>query len=228
MPVSAAAPPKAMILAAGRGTRMGELTRSTPKPLLPVGEQPLIVHLLRRLREAGIRQLVINLAWLGERIRAALGDGEAYGVNIDYSPEPLEALGTGGGIRKALPLLGERPFLLVNGDLWTNYPFASLTARTTAAGHLVLVNNPAHNPGGDFGLQADGRIIPGSRYTYAGIALLHPRIFDGQAESFPLGPLLQTLARAGQLSGECFAGVWRDVGTPERLAAANAEARAET
>lgn len=224
MPVSTPTPPKAMILAAGRGTRMGELTRATPKPLLRVGKQPLIVHLIEHLREAGIRQLVINLAWLGERIQAALGDGETYGVKIDYSPEPLDALGTGGGIRRALPLLGEGPFLLVNGDLWTNYPFASLATRTTAAGHLVLVNNPAHNPAGDFGLQADGRVIPGNRYTYAGIALLHPRIFDGQAESFPLGPLLQALARAGQLSGECFAGVWRDVGTPARLAEANAEA----
>lgn len=213
---------KAMILAAGRGTRMGELTRSTPKPLLLVRDEPLIMHLLRNLREAGIRELVINLAWLGEQIADRLGDGSDLGLKIDYSVEEVDALGTGGGIKKALSLLGDEPFLVVNADLWTDYPFASLGGREVDSGHLVLVENPDHNAKGDFALVAENdavsRVVPGNLYTYSGICLLHPGIFTGQPRAFQLGALFGELAGAGKLTGELFGGVWVDVGTPQRLA----------
>ena len=142
-----------MILAAGRGKRLRPLTDRCPKPLLEVGGRPLILHLIDALRTAGLNEIVINHAHLGEMLVAYLGDGAAYGVQIRYSPEPPEALETGGGILHALPLLGEDPFAVVNGDIWTDYPFAALPQAPRGLAHIVLVDNPTHHPGGDFVLQ---------------------------------------------------------------------------
>ncbi len=215
---------KAMVLAAGRGERMRPLTDHTPKPLLPVGEGPLVAHHLAALAAAGYREVVMNCAWLGEQLRATLGDGREWGVSITYSPEPWPALDTGGGIFQALPLLGPAPFLLVNGDIWCDLALARLALPRGMLGHLVLVPNPAHNPGGDFGL-ADGRVVPDadSRYTYSGLAILAPELFDGCSPGrFPLAPLLRRAAGEGRLSGLLHDGFWTDVGTPERLYALRA------
>ena len=212
---------KAMILAAGRGERMRPLTDHTPKPLLPVAGQPLIVHHLKALRAAGIREIVINTGHLGERLSAALGDGRDWGVHIVYSPEPPEALETGGGIFQALPLLGLEPFLVVNGDVWTDYPFACLPGSPAGMAHLVLIDNPPHHPDGDFALAADGTVGErgGPRFTFSGISVLRPELFAGCVPGrFPLGPLLRRAMAAGRVSGEHYAGVWLDIGTPQRLA----------
>ncbi len=210
---------KALILAAGRGERMRPLTDKTPKPLLPVAGKPLIVHLIERLAEAGIRELIINHSHLGEMLEAALGDGRRLGVRIQYSPEGNKPLETGGGIYKALPLLGKGPFLAVNGDIWTDYPFRQLPSEPNGSAHLVLVGNPEHHPGGDFGLVA-GRIsmqeMP--RFTFAGIGIYRPEMFAGcRAGAFRLAPLLREQATKGLVDGEYYAGSWFDVGTPERL-----------
>jgi N-acetyl-alpha-D-muramate 1-phosphate uridylyltransferase len=211
---------KAMLLAAGRGERMRPLTDVTPKPLLMVAGRPLIAWHLARLAAAGIRDVVINLSWLGEQIAAALGDGAAQGVRIHYSREPWPALETGGGIRQALPLLGEEPFLLVNGDVYTDVDFAALRLAPGDLAQLVLVPNPPHHVKGDFHLDG-GRITEqqGERLTYSGIAMLHPALL-AQAEPgrFPLLPWLLKARDAGRLGGQRHAGVWIDVGTPERLA----------
>jgi len=215
---------KAMILAAGRGERMRPLTLTRPKPLLEVGGRPLIVHHLRALAEAGFREVVINLSWLGTMIRETLGDGRQHGVNIHYSEEGPEPLETGGGIFHALPLLGPAPFVVVNGDIWTDYPYASLRERGLAAdlARLVLVPNPPHNPAGDFLLHG-GRILQGGdgdALTFSGIGLYDPDLFDGcRAGAFKLAPLLRSASAAGRLSGEPYQGRWLDIGTPERLAA---------
>ena len=212
---------RAMILAAGRGERMRPLTDHTPKPLLPVAGQPLIAHHLEALRAAGIGEIVINTGHLGEQLPAALGDGRAWGVRITYSPEPPEALETGGGIFQALPLLGSEPFLVINGDVWTNYPFARLPVAPAGLAHLVLVGNPPHHPDGDFALAADGIVKESgaSRLTFSGISVLRLELFAGCAPGrFSLGPLLRRAMTAGQVSGECYAGVWLDIGTPQRLA----------
>ncbi|MCC8998768.1 MAG: nucleotidyltransferase family protein [Candidatus Contendobacter sp.] len=212
---------KAMLLAAGRGERMRPLTDHTPKPLLPVAGKPLIVHHLEALRAAGIHELVINTGHLGDQLPAALGDGRAWGVHILYSPEPAEALETGGGIFQALPLLGSEPFLVVNGDVWSDCPFARLPTAPAGLAHLVLVNNPPHHPNGDFALMADGRVRESGqpRLTYSGISVLRPELFGDCAPGrFPLGPLLRRVMAAGQVSGEHYVGGWRDIGTPQRLA----------
>ncbi len=212
---------KAMILAAGRGERMRPLTDHTPKPLLPVAGRPLIVHHLKALRAAGIGEIVINTGHLGERLPAALGDGRDWGVRIAWSPEPPEALETGGGVFQALPLLGPEPFLVVNGDVWTDYPFVRLPTAPAALAHLVLVSNPPHHPGGDFVLAADGTVreCGGPSLTFSGISVLRPELFAGCAPGrFPLGPLLRRAMTAGRVSGEYHAGRWRDIGTPQRLA----------
>lgn len=222
---------RAMILAAGRGERMRPLTDHTPKPLLQAGPEPLIGHHLRRLAAAGFREVVINLAHLGAQIADALGDGARYGVRIDYSWEPEGALETAGGIHQALPLLGDAPFLLVNGDIYTDYPFETLRRHgLTGLAHLVLIPNPSHHPHGDFGLGADGRLHRGEpRLTYAGIGLYHPRLFAPLAPGrAPLAPLLFDGIAAGLVSGERYGGLWVDVGTPERLAQVRAHARART
>ena len=208
-----------MILAAGRGERLRPLTLATPKPLLNVRGRPLIAWHLAALARAGIAEVVINLSWLGAQIRAALGDGAAHGLAIRYSEEGPEPLETGGGIFRALPLLGPGPFLLVNGDVYTDFDFATLRAAPAALGHLVLVPNPAHHPGGDFVLE-HGRLREhgAPRYTYAGIAVLHPELFDGcSAGRFPLLPLLRRAIALERLHCELYTGAWTDVGTLERL-----------
>lgn len=218
---------KAMILAAGRGERMRPLSDRTPKPLLAAGGRALIARLIEGLAAAGLRELVINLAWQAEAIEAALGAGEGLGVRIRYSREPPGALDTGGGIRHALPMLGAAPFVVVNGDIWTEFPFAALPAAPAGLAHLVLVDNPAHRPQGDFALQA-GRVAAagGRRLTFAGIGVYRPELFaDTTAARFPLAPLLRAAAARGEVTGEHYRGGWLDVGTPQRLQALEARLR---
>ena len=213
---------KAMILAAGKGERMRPLTLHTPKPLLPVAGKPLIEYHLERLAALGVREVVINHAWLGEQIEQHLGDGARFGLAIAYSPEG-EPLETGGGIFRALPLLGEAPFLLLNGDVWCEEQLENLPRQITGLAHLLLVDNPAHNGKGDFHLQADGRVRQAqagdSTLTYSGIAVLHPQLFAGCKDgAFALAPLLRAAMDRGLVSGQRATGHWVDVGTPERLA----------
>ncbi|WP_417781084.1 N-acetylmuramate alpha-1-phosphate uridylyltransferase MurU [Stutzerimonas xanthomarina] len=212
---------KAMILAAGKGERLRPLTLHTPKPLVRAGGVPLIEYHVRALASAGFTELVVNHAWLGEQIETYLGTGDRFGVRIDYSAEG-EPLETGGGIHRALPLLGNQPFAVVNGDIWTDYDFAALVQPPAGLAHLVLVDNPAHHPAGDFSL-VEGQVIDGgasaSAFTYSGVAVLHPRLFEGcAAGAFKLAPLLRQAIAAGQVSGEHYRGRWVDVGTHERLA----------
>ncbi len=214
----------AMILAAGRGERMRPLTDRVPKPLLEVGGKALIVHLIERLATAGYRQLIVNHSHLGERIVEHLGDGSRYGVAIAYSHEKGEGLETGGGIFHALHLIGDNPFVVVNGDIWTDYPFERLPAHLTSLAHLVMVDNPPHHPGGDFAIEpgtvgllhADGS----SRLTFSGIGVYRRELFQSCAPGkFPLAPLLRAAMASGKASGEHYRGDWYDIGTPERLAA---------
>ncbi len=212
-----------MLLAAGLGTRMGDLTRDLPKPLLDVDGKPLIAHLLESLVAAGFADLVVNVAYLGERIEAALGDGSRFGARIAYSREPDGPLGTGGGVKRALPLLGAAPFLLVNADVRSDYPFARLRRPLVGLAHLVLVDNPTHNPAGDFALGQDGCLANQGEpmLTFAGLSVLDPRLLEGAGKgAFSLTPLLRAAADVGQLRGERYAGRWLDVGTPARLAQA--------
>jgi MurNAc alpha-1-phosphate uridylyltransferase len=215
-----------MILAAGRGERMRPLTLDRPKPLLEVGGRALIEHHLAGLAAAGFAEVVINLSWLGTQIRDHLGDGSRLGLAIRYSDEGPEPLETGGGIRRALPMLGPGPFLVVNGDIWTDYPYARLRDRLAAAdrAHLVLVPNPAHYSQGDFVLR-DGRMIEedgAERVTFSGIGVYRAELFAGHDDGrFRLAPLLRGAARAGAVSAELYAGEWQDIGTPERLASLN-------
>jgi MurNAc alpha-1-phosphate uridylyltransferase len=214
---------KAMLLAAGRGERMRPLTDTTPKPLLRIGGQTLIERHIHALARAGITELVINHAHLGEQLVAALGDGHGCGVSIAWSAESGGALETGGGIFNALPLLGEAPFLVVNTDVWTDFPFAGLPAGIDGLAHLVMVDNPEHHPGGDFSLSA-GRLSQRgpAMLTFSGIGVYHPALFAGCSPgAFPLAPLLRRAMDAGQVSGEHYRGVWFDIGTPERLEAVN-------
>lgn len=215
---------RAMILAAGRGERMRPLTDTIPKPLLPLAGRPLIEYHLRALAAAGVREVVINHAHLGHRLEDALGDGSRWGLAIAWSPEG-EALETGGGIFRALPLLGEAPFIVVNGDVWTDFDFSGLPAEPAGLAHLVLVDNPAHHPAGDFTL-TDGRVREGGgpQLTFSGIGVYQPALFAGCAPGrFPLGPLLRAAMARDEVSGEHYRGRWVDVGTPERLAALEAE-----
>ena len=201
---------------------MGALTDRVPKPLLGVGGRPLIEHQIRRLAAAGFRDIIVNLAWLGERIEARLGDGSDLGVRIRYSREPAGALDTGGGIRRALSLLGEEPFVAVNSDVWSDYPFEKLHGAATGDGHIVLVDNPAHHPHGDFALVPDGKVVDAGRdrLTFSGIGSYRPRLFAARSsERFPLVAVLRDAIEAGTLSGEHHRGEWVDVGTPDRLRA---------
>jgi MurNAc alpha-1-phosphate uridylyltransferase len=211
---------KAMILAAGKGERLRPLTLHTPKPLVRAGGVPLIEYHLRALQVAGFTDVVINHAWLGQQIEDYLGDGQRLGLNIRYSPEG-EPLETGGGVFRALPLLGDEPFLVVNGDIWTNCDFTALNAPIKGLAHLVLVDNPLHHPAGDFALVGgevrDNASLP--RLTYSGIAVLHPQLFAGCSDgAFKLAPLLRDAMAKGLVTGEHFTGRWVDVGTHERLA----------
>ncbi len=213
---------KAMILAAGRGERMRPLTDTTPKPLLEAGGKPLIVWHLEALAQAGIEEIVINHAWLGEQIEARLGDGSAYGVHIYYSPEKPEALETAGGIIQALPLLGDAPFLVINGDIWCDYPIANLVAQSLSPefqAHLVMVDNPAQHADGDFALNGSLLAAEGKpRLTFSGIGLYSPSLFTGLAQGKrPLAPLLRAAMMDANVSGEYYSGAWFDVGTPARL-----------
>jgi MurNAc alpha-1-phosphate uridylyltransferase len=214
---------KAMVLAAGRGERLRPLTDQTPKPLLEVRGQPLIAWHLRSLARAGVREAVINLSWLGAQLRAALGSGERFGLRISYSEEPEGALEVGGGIFHALPLLGAAPFLVVNGDTYTDLDFAHLSIPPHSLAHLVLVPNPAHHPQGDFALREGAVGTTGEpRLTYSGIGVFRPELFAGcSAGRFPLLPLLHGAIAARRLSGERYDGAWTDVGTAARLAALN-------
>lgn len=200
---------------------MRPLTDQTPKPLLTVRGKPLIVHHLERLARVGVREVVINLAWLGERIRTALGDGSAFGLSIRYSEEGFPALETGGGIFKALPWLGAGPFLVVNADVYTDFDFATLELAADAWGQLLFVPNPPQHPAGDFALEQQRVTEQGSpRWTYAGIGLYRAELFRGcEPGRFPLRPLLQRAIAAGRLHGQLYRGQWSDVGTVERLAA---------
>jgi MurNAc alpha-1-phosphate uridylyltransferase len=218
-----------MILAAGRGERMRPLTLARPKPLLEAGGAPLIVHHLRALAAAGFEDVVVNLSWLGGQIRAALGDGSRHGLRIHYSDEGPEPLETGGGIFRALPLLGAGPFLVLNGDIWSDIPFADLREKLapTDLAHLVLVPNPAHNERGDFVLE-NSRIVeaPGERLTFSGVGIYRAELFEGCRDGiFKLAPLLRAAAREGRVSGEIHTGAWLDIGTPERLAELDARLR---
>lgn len=215
---------RAMILAAGRGERMRELTLVTPKPLLSVAGKPLIEHHLQRLARAGVHEIVVNTSWLGEQIRDALGDGSRLGVSLRFTIEP-ERLDSGGGIFNALPLLGDAPFLLVNGDVWTDIDLATLTLqRDTDLAMLVMVDNPEHHPRGDFVLDPGGRVHAEGqpRLTYSGIAVVSPRLFENcQPGIFPLAPLLRDAMQKDAVGGHYHRGEWLDVGTPERLAEAS-------
>jgi MurNAc alpha-1-phosphate uridylyltransferase len=215
---------KAMVLAAGRGERLRPITDHIPKPLVPVAGKPLIAYHLESLARAGIRDVVINLSYRGAQIRDALGDGGRYGVRITYSDEGPAPLETGGGIFNALPLLGADPFVVVNSDIWTDFDFSGLILEPGAHAHLVLVPNPSHLTG-DFGL--DGNfVIEADRdlYTYSGIAVYSPAFFTGCAPGkFPLRPLLVRAISARRLHGQIHRGVWSDIGSPERLAALEAQ-----
>lgn len=219
---------KAMILAAGIGQRMRPLTNNLPKPLLRAGSKALIDYHLEALATAGISDVIINLAYLGEKIRAHVGNGAAYGLQVVYSPEP-EPLETGGALLQALPLLGNEPFLLVNGDVWCDMPFGEFSAQPLASeqlGRLLLVPNPGFHPEGDFALSATGllqaKTPAAASYTFAGISLLRPALIARYPErraKFPLVEALRHALAGQQLSGQVYNGRWSDVGTPQRLQA---------
>lgn len=211
---------KAMILAAGRGERLRPLTDQTPKPLLKIGEQSLIERHLQALARAGVREVVVNLSWLGHMIREALADGARFGVRIHYSEEGPVPLETAGGIFRALPLLGPEAFIVVNGDIFTDFPFSRLQLPAAVNAHLVLVDNPPHHSQGDFAL-ANGRVVGHIEpmHTFSGIAVYRPDFFAGCSPGrFPLLPLFRRALALHALSGELYSGQWSDVGTPQRLA----------
>ena len=223
---------KAMILAAGRGSRMQPLTDHTPKPLLMVGEKPLIVWHIEKLQQAGFKEIIINIAWLGDQIPKALGDGSQFGLKLTFSDEQQEgALETAGGIIKALPLLSKNsdPFLVVNGDVWCDFPYSNQSPlNKNDLAHLILVSNPKHNPEGDFALNTS-RVTQDieattEKYTFSGIGYYHPDLFKKLPKGKrPLAPLLRKAMDNGQVSGELFTGDWRDIGTPNRLEQLNAD-----
>lgn len=216
---------KAMILAAGLGQRMRPLTDSLPKPLLCVGGKPLLQYHLEALAGLRIKEVIINLAHLGEKIREYAGNGDQFGLNIQYSEES-EPLETAGGLLHALPLLGEAPFLLINGDVWSDYPLAQLSRHQLKANenaHLVLVPNPDFHPDGDFAPDSQGILVTDKaleKFTFAGISLIHPKLISEyplQRRKFPLGEVLRHGIEQCQITAEVYRGHWSDVGTPERL-----------
>lgn len=222
----------ALIFAAGLGARMRPLTDHVPKPLLDVGGKPLIAWHLEKLADLGIRNVVINTSWLAEQLPHALGDGSRWGLHLHFSHEGPTPLETGGGMLNALHLLGDAPFIAVNGDIWTDFDFAGLPREPAGLAHLVLVDNPDHHPQGDFQLERNGSLQSegGSKLTFAGIGVYRPQLLstwreiigdtDAARETpprFMLAPLLRAAMQAHQVSGERHAGHWTDVGTPERL-----------
>lgn len=215
---------KAMILAAGRGERLRPYTDTTPKPLLKAGRFCLIEYIIQALAKAGIKEIIINIAHLAEQFPATLGNGEQYGVKISYSREKEGGLETAGGIINALPLLGSEPFLIVNGDIWTDYDYQALIQKTVITEHLchlVMIANPPHNPNGDFALSAGEVKQEGDKkYTYSGIGIYHPALFtDLVIQRLPLKPILLKAMDRHQISGEYYQGIWSDIGTVERLEA---------
>jgi N-acetyl-alpha-D-muramate 1-phosphate uridylyltransferase len=207
---------RAMVLAAGRGERMRPLSDVTPKPLLQVGGKSLIQRHLEALAAAGIREVVINLAWKGEQIRAALGNGARLGVDIIYSDEGPQALETGGGIHRALPWLGER-FMVISADIWSDFPLANCLSLPAGndLGHFVVVPNPGYHPRGDFGLRAGRMTMQAELLTYANIGCFHAEFFAGCTPGrFPVAPLMFEWIKAGRVSGELYTGGWCNVGTP--------------
>ncbi len=223
---------KALVFAAGLGERMRPLTDATPKPLLLAGGKPLVAWHLERLAACGVREVVLNTSWLAGRFPEVLGDGSDWGLRIHYSFEGDTPLETGGGMLHALPLLGDAPFIAVNGDVWCDFDFGRLPRDPVGDAHLVLVDNPDHHPGGDFLLDADGRVRAGDgpRLTFAGIGVYRPGLLAGWREvagdapgaaaeppRFKLAPLLRAAMARGAVSGERHRGRWTDVGTPQRL-----------
>ncbi len=216
-----------MILAAGRGERMRPLSDTVPKPLLEAGGKPLIVHLIEQLVRAGLRNLVINHSHLGGQIEKYLVDGGRYGARIAYSHEEGGGLETGGGIFKALSLIDTDPFAVINGDIWTDFPFDRLPTRLKGLAHLVLVDNPPQHPQGDFSLHEGQVLVEGTaRLTFSGIGVYARALFaECRPGKFPLAPLLRAAMARGQVSGEHYIGRWRDVGTPRRLSQLDQELR---
>jgi MurNAc alpha-1-phosphate uridylyltransferase len=228
---------KALVFAAGRGERMRPLTDTVPKPLLPVRGKPLIAWHLEKLAALGVDEVVINTSWLADAFEPALGQGDRWGLRLHYSHEGPEPLETGGGMLHALPRLGNEPFVAVNADIWCDYDFARLPREPAGLAHLVLVDNPPHNPEGDFALLEDGSVQAAGeqRLTFSGIGLYRPAMFTNwrsvigaaagaelEPPRFRLAPLLRAAMRAGEVTGEHHRGTWTDVGTPERLAALDA------
>ncbi len=213
----------AMILAAGRGERLRPVTESVPKALVEVKGESLLERHLRALRAAGVETVVINLGWLGDEIVERIGSGGDYGLSVAYSPEGDDILETGGGIHRALPLLGGDPFLVVNADIYTDMPLPVIELAADDIGHLVLVATPEHKQQGDFGLVGTRVTNDDPGLTFSGVAVYRPALFENCAPGrFPLAPLLRSAADAGRLSGQIYEGFWRDVGTPERLSELNA------
>jgi MurNAc alpha-1-phosphate uridylyltransferase len=230
----------ALIFAAGKGERMRPLTETTPKPLLACGGKRLIEWHLDKLAGIGVRRVVINTSWLADCFEPALGSGERWGLDLVYSYEGLEPLETGGGMAKAIEQMGAAPFLAVNGDVFCDVDFTRLPHSPAGLAHLVMVDNPEHNPTGDFALQADGFLASEgeSRLTFSGIGMYRPELLrDCRSEwqqpgvvhpRFKLAPILRAAMRAGKISGEHHRGQWTDVGTPERLAELDQVLRADT
>ena len=228
--------PRALVFAAGKGERMRPLTEHTPKPLLAVRGKPLIAWHLEKLAALGVRDVVVNTSWLADRFAPALGDGAHWGLRLHYSHEGDEPLETGGGMLHALPLLGDAPFIAVNGDIWCDHDFSTLPREPEGLAHLVLVDNPMHNAAGDFALDGTQVASEGeARLTFSGIGVYRPALLAawrdvigdapgaGQTPPrFKLAPLLRAAMRGGQVSGEHSSAAWTDVGTPARLASLNA------
>lgn len=213
---------KAMILAAGRGLRLRPLTDKTPKPLLSVANQPLITHQVLKLAKIGIKEIVINVSYQAKQIIDTLGDGQAYGVKIEYSFEPT-ALETGGGICQALPILGSGPFIVVSADIWTDFPLERLLSHSlnsNALAHLILVDNPSFHPQGDFHLTPSGLLNlddASHKSTFASLGIYHPTLFKGKSGSFPLSSLLYEYIAEQRITGEHYKGLWFNIGTPTEL-----------
>ncbi len=213
---------KAMILAAGRGLRLRPLTDSTPKPLIPIADKPLILHQVLRLAKIGIKEIVINISYQAKQIIEALGDGRAYGVRINYSFEPT-ALETGGGICQALSILGPNPFIVLSADIWTDFPLEHLFSRSlnkVTLAHLILVDNPSFHPQGDFHLIQNNLLSldgTSAKFTFASVGIYHPDLFENKSGTFPLSSLLYEYIAEKKITGEYYKGLWFNIGTPTEL-----------